>query len=370
MPCSQRVNVLIIGGGPAGTAAAIALAKTGQTVAVLERSRYETTRVGETLAPAARVLLSELGVWERFQSDGHLPSPGIISAWGSEELYENDFIFNPYGCGWHIDRRRFDAMLALAAKEVGASVYLSTRVVTCTQQPSGCWWIEALCDGLPISFQAEFLVEATGRTSSLAAKPATKRMIYDKLVGVIKFLTINSPILACDCRTLVEASKEGWWYSAVLPNNNLVVAYMTDTDLLPRKSIPLADFWQECLRKVPHTQARVESCLWNSSFHTVAAFSYRRNCVADHQWLAIGDAASAFDPLSSQGIYKALQSGITAARVIKASQSNCQASLNEYAAHVEKSFAEYLQMWAAYYNRERRWSDSVFWQRRQTVPAK
>lgn len=362
MTSRQKVDVVIIGGGPAGTSTAIALAQSGQTVAILERSRYETVRVGETLPPAVRVLLSELGVWERFQADGHVPSPGIISAWGSPEIYDNDFIFNPYGSGWHLDRRRFDAMLALAAEDAGASVYLSTRVVTCTQQPSGCWSIEAICDGQPIVFQADFLVEATGRASSLVGKPATKRIVYDKLIGVIKYFF--SPV--GDCRTLVEASESGWWYSALLPDNNLVVAYMTDADLLPRGPQP-ADVWQERLQQVPHTLARIESCAANSSVKSIAAYSYQRNCVADTQWLAIGDAASAFDPLSSQGISKALQSGQAAAKAIQASQSSCQ-SLNEYAADVEKSFDKYLQARAAYYNREKRWSSSIFWQRRHSHP--
>ncbi len=370
MPSNQRVDVVVIGGGPAGTACAIALAKTGYSVAVLERSRYEKIRVGETLAPAARVLLSQLGVWDHFQSDGHIPSPGIISAWGSPERYENDFIFNPYGCGWHLDRRRFDAMLALAAQKTGVSIHLSTRVVTCTRQPFGCWWIEAMHESLPIRFQANFLVEATGRTHSLTGKPATKKIVYDKLMGVIKLLKVNSPTLESDYYTLVEASEEGWWYSAVLPDNNLVVAYMTDADLLPKGHVLLADFWKKCLQKAPHTLSRVQLCSWSSSLVCVGASSYRRNCVADAQWLAIGDAASAFDPLSSQGIYKALQSGIAAAKVINESQNGCQDSLDKYTQEVEKNFTNYLHTRVEYYKQERRWTDSVFWQRRQVLTVR
>src|SRR5688572_11234517 len=108
----ERFDVAIIGGGPAGTSSAIALARTGRSVAVLERSGYEEARIGETLPPEARVPLVRLGVWDRFLEQGHARSPGTASAWGREELEENDFIFNPFGNGWHLDRRRFDAMLA------------------------------------------------------------------------------------------------------------------------------------------------------------------------------------------------------------------------------------------------------------------
>src|SRR5215213_7602312 len=123
----MRVDVLIIGGGPSGAAAAITLARAGLKVALVERTAYNTVRVGETLPPEICAPLVQLGVWERFMSAGHQQTPGIVSCWGSSQPQENDFIFNPYGCGWHIDRAQFDRMLAMAACECGAHLFLSTR---------------------------------------------------------------------------------------------------------------------------------------------------------------------------------------------------------------------------------------------------
>ena len=102
----EPFDVAVIGGGPAGTSIAIALAnaRAVRSVAVLERSRYDRVRIGETLPPEARVPLAQLGVWDRFLEQGHAPSPGTDSAWGREELEERHFIFNPYGNGWHLDR--------------------------------------------------------------------------------------------------------------------------------------------------------------------------------------------------------------------------------------------------------------------------
>src|SRR5437867_2795294 len=131
MRSSERVDVAIIGGGPAGTAAALALAREGASVVVLERSRYEAVRVGETLPPQIRLLLDELGLWEAFAAAGHTPSAGIVSVWGTPRLSENDFVFDPYGHGWHIDRRRFDQMMAHAAEQAGAQVCRAARVTAC-----------------------------------------------------------------------------------------------------------------------------------------------------------------------------------------------------------------------------------------------
>ena len=118
-PPPPECDVAVLGGGPAGAAAAITLARTGRSVVVIEKSHYEQSRIGETLVPAARPLLVRLAVWEPFLAAGHLPSPGVLSVWGEDELYETHSIFNAYGQGWHLDRQRFDTMLAQAAEKPG-----------------------------------------------------------------------------------------------------------------------------------------------------------------------------------------------------------------------------------------------------------
>jgi 2-polyprenyl-6-methoxyphenol hydroxylase-like FAD-dependent oxidoreductase len=116
-------DVAVLGGGPAGAAASITLARAGRSVVVIEKSLYDRARIGETLPPVARRPLLNLLVWEQFVAAGHLPSSGNLSVWGDEELYQDHFIFNPYGQGWHLDRRRFSAMLAEAARQAGASLF-------------------------------------------------------------------------------------------------------------------------------------------------------------------------------------------------------------------------------------------------------
>ena len=129
-PHDCAVDVIVLGGGPAGAATAIALARLGWSVTILERSHYESARIGETLPPDIKHLLIALGVWDQFLADNPLESPGIASAWGQAELYDNDFIVNPHGPGWHVDRKRFDAMLARAAEEQGVEVLRGVRGIS------------------------------------------------------------------------------------------------------------------------------------------------------------------------------------------------------------------------------------------------
>ena len=159
-PSRSDCDVVVLGGGPAGAAAAITLARGGHSVAVLEKSHYEEPRIGETLPPSARLPLADLGVWESFLSAGHLPAPGVASAWGEDELYETHFIFNPHGRGWHLDRQRFDAMLAQAASDAGALLYCDARIASCLPVAGG-WEIDVI-SGVGIHRWRQRPARATG----------------------------------------------------------------------------------------------------------------------------------------------------------------------------------------------------------------
>ena len=365
MAVNEQVDVAILGGGPAGTSTAIALARKGLNVAVLERSRYEAQRVGETLPPKVRMPLEELGLWEKFLADEHVPSQGIVSAWGGSGLYENNFIFNPYGNGWHIDRRRFDETLASASEQAGARLYRSTRVNNCAKLTNGGWLLEASTDHQPIIFKANFLVDATGRASSLLQGFKGKKTFYDSLLGIWEILPVSSVEQGHDNRTWIEASDGGWWYSALLPNDKLVLAYMTDADQIVGVRRRLADFWQEQLGLTQHTRLRVMGSIEAPNPRIVSARSYKREHVIGPDYLVVGDAAAAFDPLTSQGIYNALLSGLSAASAIEEYLRGNSGKYYDYARELEKDFDEYLQLRIEYYSLERRWRESKFWSRRQ-----
>ena len=112
----------MVGGGPAGCAAALTLLGAGRSVTVVERSEMRRPRVGEILPPLVQPALAGLGLLERFRAQGHLPSYLLRSAWGQDDPYDVDFTFHPYGPGWHVDRTAFDRLLLDAAEERGARV--------------------------------------------------------------------------------------------------------------------------------------------------------------------------------------------------------------------------------------------------------
>jgi flavin-dependent dehydrogenase len=361
-----ELDAAILGGGPAGAATGLALTRRGYSVAILERSNYHHTRIGETLPPAVQPLLARLGVWNQFLAEKHSPSFGIRSAWGQDDLYDNDFIFNPYGSGWHVDRARLDLSLARWAEEAGARVYRSSRLLSYARTNSA-WQIEIASDERRRRLRAKFLVDATGRASWIAGKQGASRITYDRLVGVTFFCSPRSPKSVTESSTLIEARDEGWWYSAPLPDSRLVLAYMTDADLYARAQRQSSNYWQEQLQATTHTKSRAKNYDVTAGPYVMPANSSRLDQIAGACWLAAGDAAAAFDPLSGQGICRALQSGIRAAQAIgEHLAGNGQAS-EQYGLEIEQIFSNYMTRRTDYYLREKRWPNAVFWQRRQII---
>jgi flavin-dependent dehydrogenase len=332
------------------------------SVAVLERSPYQGLKVGETLPPEVRRLLEPLGLWEHFLDDAHVRSPGTISVWGSEQLFDKDLIFNPYGSGWHVDRNRFDRMLAGSAVAAGSKVFLRTVVRSCDRTPDGGWRITAYVADTPRELRCRAVVVAAGRSGCGFAQIG-QRTHLDRLVGVVGLFRDPKD---GDARTLVEACETGWWYCALLPNSRQIAAFMTDGDLIPTTLGRLQETWRAALNQSIHARARIGRKTPLGPLRIVPANTYRRTRFAGDRWLAAGDAAFTYDPLSSQGIYKAIASGVAAADAVAASMTGMQGASLDYARHAEASFARYLQNRTHYYKRETRWPKSVFWLRRQT----
>jgi flavin-dependent dehydrogenase len=360
-------DAVVVGAGPAGCAAALALAGSGLRTALLDRPARLARRAGESLPPDAAPLLHSLELWERFVGDGHLPSPGIVSVWGNETPYETSFIFNPYRVGWHLDRGRFDASLAAAAEHRGVVLVRGTFVQTCSRDSAGGWCISMLSGGRSSRLEADFVIDATGRTSWLGRRLGARPTVIDRLVGVAR--TFQAGSARHDPRLLLEATESGWWYSAVLPCDRLIVAYMTDFDLLPAPLRGLDSFWATRLRQTIWTRCRVAAAGPCSTLRTTSADSRYLCCSAQDKWLAVGDAAMTWDPLSSQGVSNALRSGIAAAVAIVEARSGRPNALDEYAASVAHSFEKYRHLRWHNYRQERRWPHSPFWERRYNPPS-
>jgi len=351
---TKSLDVVVAGGGPAGAVTALDLSRRGFRVALIEQSAYENLRVGETLPPEMRKALMELGVWDRFLSSDRLESYGIRSSWETPAARHHDFLFNPYGCGWHVDRARFDAMLAGAAADAGAELLLSAHVKSCKMTGGQCQ-LEVAHDKNNVTFLGRVLVDATGRKALLASRLGAQADVTDRLIGAVTFCKLSEPAQWA----LIEAVEEGWWYSAPLPEDRVVFAYMTDSDLWN------ADLWHELMEKALLTFERAGCRRIPPPSLVVSAGSLVRRPVVGANWIATGDAALAFDPLSGQGVLKSIETGTRCAAAIAGYFAGDPSALKSYDSWVQETYHAYLSVRRQFYGAVH-WPNSQFWKRRQS----
>jgi flavin-dependent dehydrogenase len=140
---------------------------------------------------------------------------------------------------------------------------------------------------------------------------------------------------------------------------------MTDADLLQASGLNAAAYWQRALEGSEHSARRMAGLAFDGKVRTRVASTGRLNEMLGPGWLAVGDAAYAFGPLSGTGVYRAMHMGLSAARELDESPSWADLVLQGYPAEREAEFARNLVLRAHSYGMERRWPEAPFWSRRQ-----
>jgi flavin-dependent dehydrogenase len=348
-------------------AAALSLKRldAGLRVAVVEASGYAAWRGGETLAPGCAGLLGSLGCLERFLAEGFAESYGTSAAWAAPEPYENEFVFSRQGNGWHVDRRRFDEMLCECAMEAGADVFREARLTAAQRTETGGWVLSVRTGEVISEIEARVAIDATGRAARLATLQGARRMVDDNLAGVFVTFRLPDSCVSQDTRTLVEAQEDGWWYSSIGPGSRAVVAWMSDADLIADGGLARDwECWREHLGRSSLTAARVGKAEPETSPIALCAQSQRLVPASGPGWVAAGDAALSFDPLSSQGILNAIRSGKMASFAAFDWLLGREDSVARYDAAVKAEYEGYQQAKARFYAMERRWPNAPFWARR------
>lgn len=361
MSRAVHCDIAIVGAGPAGAATALALSRldAGRVVLLEQRMTADRAPVGESIPPQSRLLLERLGVWQAFLADAHDDCLGTCSSWGSSTLGYNDFLFNPHGTGWHLDRARFNACLVEQAVATGTELHARARVHRVHRTPGGGFTLHTSADNGEL--RTRFVVDATGQAATIGRALGARRHLLHRLTCAAAFLSPPAE-RGLGRLAMLEAVDYGWWYAARLPDGRIAALVATDPATMHQKSLHTGQEWINHLQQTRHlARALVHATLHDARIHIRAAPSTVLEPCTGDGWTAVGDAACAFDPLLAQGIYKALLDGLGAAPAITQWLHGKTNAFTNYNSAMTTRFNEYRINHRHFYQLERRWPHIPFW---------
>lgn len=355
---SESWDVIVVGGGPAGSIAARALALAGARVVLCERGAYDKYRPGEVLASYVQHQLTSIGLGELCAQVPTRRCDGIVSAWGSNELSTTPAMKSPFGGGLIVDRRDFDRALVEAAASAGVVVRMNASVDKVSRDDNR--YCVSVKQGRPL--EAPRLVDATGRRAFCATKLRADRVHQDRLIATGRLLRPRSKHLEWKSVLLLESAPGGYWYSVPLAQDThrAVAVWLADGDAAKRSED--ANHWRARLRAAPHTRSRLAGSV--SPLAGTFRWDARSALTLESTpgFVAVGDAAMSCDPLAADGVSRAIQSGLDGAAALLET-----AGIGPLLERRRKAWRTYLQQRGSFYEVERRWPSSLYWSRRAGI---
>src|SRR5262249_50630197 len=357
LPCTgldamSAYDIAIAGAGPAGSVLALLAARARYRVLLVERSHFDRPRFGETAPPELRQALTRVGLERLAQAPFCRETPEVLSVWGSDEPWSRHHIFSPYGTALHLDRRAFDEALALAARDAGADLKLGCAARFVAQPRRG--YSVQLSTGERIRTNGAIL--ATGRAGGGLGLPYAREYL-DNNVAVAARLSLPAGHL--DTRTVIEAVPGGWFYLAALPSNEVIVVLITLATLVPGERRARLRWWLEALTQTTVVRKALTRCHLPQTLSVANARASFARSGAGHNWLAIGDARIAPDPLSGQGIIWAIDDAASAMELLT------RMHRRDLAQHMQARTASeveaYLFERSRVYSSEQRFKDNAYW---------
>jgi flavin-dependent dehydrogenase len=302
-----RAEYLVAGAGPAGLTAARLLAHRGRKVVVIDPGSRTAKRL-ELLAPASLGTIAALGLSALLQDPAIArPCLGIRRQWDKAEVEYEDFLRHPYRTGYVVDRAAFDLRLHAAAAAAGVQ-FCQARV---TGADAGGVRVQAGDSGPAIMACSHAVIDATGRAAMIARRNGARVTLRDRMVAE---LVEQAVIKSCENTPgWLDVAKHGssWSYRIHGP------AGQVQTWRIRRSAI----------RPAANALLRVDA---SASLLSAAA---------GEGWIVVGDAACAFDPIASQGLFNALSSALVATGALLSAEGLTPAAARLYSDAVAATFA-------------------------------
>jgi flavin-dependent dehydrogenase len=344
-------DVLVVGGGPAGSTIATLLARRGERVLLVEKERHPRFHIGESLLPMNMPLFDELGVAEEIARVG-IPKLGVefVSPWhaGPSSLDFAQGWDKRFASAYEVRRSEFDEVLFKNAAAAGALTLEGCRVTAVEFPARGRVVVSARCDdGREQQLAAKFLVDASGRDTLLAGK-FTKKIsnrrhhsaaVYGHFTGARRLpgkAEGNISLFWFD---------HGWFWFIPLRDGTTSVGAVCHADFIKTRQTDVTAFFKSVIAMAPALADRLRDAEMVGPATATGNYSYSSDRIWGPDYLMVGDAYSFIDPVFSSGVYLAMQGAFLAADAVSAClhkpTAEAERALVRYEADVKRALVRF-----------------------------
>ncbi len=323
----DSLDVLVIGGGPAGSTVSTLIAQQGYHVELFERERFPRFHIGESLIPETYWVLKRLNMLPKMQRSPFVKKYSVQFVNATGKLSAPFYFWDnkPHECSqtWQVVRSEFDQMMLDNAREHGVVAHEGARVVEVLFENNRAVGVIVRQDGSSREVRAKVVVDASGQNGLLQNRLGLR--VWDPVLNKGGIWTYWEGAYRDTGRdegatmVLQTASKNGWFWYIPLHNNIISVGVVAPFDYLFKNRVSAVNFaqtYQEELDGCRAVKERVATGRRVTGYFATKDYSYRSKQVAGDGWVLVGDAWGFLDPLYSSGVLLALRSGEMAADAI------------------------------------------------------